>query len=334
MASLSTLELLQNAQASLAADAASLAADAAGVERQRDALAAERAALEAERALMAGAATDSDLVQLNVGGALCCTQRRTLACASGSLLAAMFSGRWEQSLVRDADGRAFLDDDPEEFRALLGALRARAADATGAGAIVTAVEPSPALARLADNYLLRDHLWPLPFTGADVAQAPGGAAACGDVTAAVQGRALRVAAAGQQAAPAAAEKLSGEEQEFLPMDDGEGRMPLYGGGRGGRGRGRGRGQHQWRAVPVPQRLTPHALCLPPLRPGATWLVTLRALSVGAVLGVASSAAADDVCGSSVTCCPAPAGRPATPACRRRVATSSCCARAWWRNPAA
>ena len=63
-------------------------------------------------------AVDGDVVTLNVGGTLVCTQRRTLTAARDSLLGAMFSGRWEESLVRDAAGHAFLDDDPVVFASL------------------------------------------------------------------------------------------------------------------------------------------------------------------------------------------------------------------------
>ncbi len=43
----------------------------------------------------------------------------------GSLLASMFSGRWEQSLDHDSQGRIFLDFEPYCFRQILTSLRCR-----------------------------------------------------------------------------------------------------------------------------------------------------------------------------------------------------------------
>jgi len=50
--------------------------------------------------------------------------------AKGSSLAARFSGRWEQCLDRDAQGRVFLDFDPYCFQIVLTYLRARCMDNT------------------------------------------------------------------------------------------------------------------------------------------------------------------------------------------------------------
>ena len=64
-----------------------------------------------------------DLVELNIGGELVTAKRSTLCHVEGSLLASMFSGRWEKSLVRDASGRVFLDFDPKQFLVVLNHLR-------------------------------------------------------------------------------------------------------------------------------------------------------------------------------------------------------------------
>lgn len=48
--------------------------------------------------------------------------------AKGTSLAARFSGRWEQCLDRDSQGRIFLDFDPYCFEKLLSYLRARQVD--------------------------------------------------------------------------------------------------------------------------------------------------------------------------------------------------------------
>jgi hypothetical protein len=67
----------------------------------------------------------SDIVYLNVGGTKMATKRSTLCQIEGSLLAAMFSGRWEHNVERDADGHVFLDFNPKLFAFVLDYLRAK-----------------------------------------------------------------------------------------------------------------------------------------------------------------------------------------------------------------
>ena len=50
----------------------------------------------------------SELVQLSVGGSPFLTTRTTL-CAQPGMLASMFSGATEPTLLRDAEGRYFID---------------------------------------------------------------------------------------------------------------------------------------------------------------------------------------------------------------------------------
>jgi hypothetical protein len=57
-------------------------------------------------------ASASPIVNLNVGGEKMSTLRSTLTLAEGSLLATMFSGKWEHKLVKDTYGYIFLDYDP------------------------------------------------------------------------------------------------------------------------------------------------------------------------------------------------------------------------------
>jgi septum formation inhibitor MinC len=58
------------------------------------------------------AASASPIVNLNVGGEKMSTSRATLTIAEGSLLATMFSGKWEDKLMKDTNGCIFLDYDP------------------------------------------------------------------------------------------------------------------------------------------------------------------------------------------------------------------------------
>jgi hypothetical protein len=128
----------------------------------------------------------SDMIDLNVGGRLLTTTRRTLGTVQDSLLATMFrhvgaggggagwekqggggscparlcspgtspclppslvaprpprrSGRWADSVARDASGRAFLDLDPELFELVLAWLRYFSIAAPGHGVV-----PEPAV---------------------------------------------------------------------------------------------------------------------------------------------------------------------------------------------
>ena len=66
-----------------------------------------------------------DFIQLNVGGQTFTTARSTLCRVEGSLLATMFSGRWEDSVERVQNGVVFLDFNPEHFSWILDYLRVK-----------------------------------------------------------------------------------------------------------------------------------------------------------------------------------------------------------------
>ena len=69
---------------------------------------------------------DNDVIQLNVGGQTnIAVLRNTLTQFPDSMLAAKFSGRWDDSFEKDEHGRFFVDEDPENFRQLLTFLRMR-----------------------------------------------------------------------------------------------------------------------------------------------------------------------------------------------------------------
>jgi len=90
-------------------------------------LQAEIKAFQREKEAFSGpiSALGSDEFALNVGGRKFDVLRNTLTSVEGSILAAKFSGRWEDSLERDAEGRIFIDAKPEYFAVLLDQLRSR-----------------------------------------------------------------------------------------------------------------------------------------------------------------------------------------------------------------
>lgn len=70
-------------------------------------------------------ASEADLLEINAGGRIVSVTRRTLTQIKGSRLEAIFSGRWEKELLRDKDGRIFLDVNSDCFQALVDFLNQR-----------------------------------------------------------------------------------------------------------------------------------------------------------------------------------------------------------------
>jgi len=92
--------------------------------KDREALATDREMFEEERRKMSEGRSMDDLITLNIGGEKTVTVKRGTLCAIGdSMLAASFSGRWDESLQRDSDGAFFVDFEPDLFVPLLAYLR-------------------------------------------------------------------------------------------------------------------------------------------------------------------------------------------------------------------
>ncbi|CAB9513829.1 SH3KBP1-binding protein 1 [Seminavis robusta] len=70
--------------------------------------------------------TKDDVIRLNVGGTSQSVLRRTLTQIDGSLLEAMFSGRWDEGLSKTEEGEYFIDQPIELFLPLINFLRALA----------------------------------------------------------------------------------------------------------------------------------------------------------------------------------------------------------------
>lgn len=98
------------------------------LELQEEKLNEREMALEKKRHLLeqqySNGGKDSDVLYLNVGGAtIIAVLRRTLTHFEDSMLASRFSGRWDDSLEKDQDGRFFIDQDPNVFVPLVNYLR-------------------------------------------------------------------------------------------------------------------------------------------------------------------------------------------------------------------
>ena len=96
------------------------------VENERETMKAEVEAYSAEKERMETVSVrDDDIILLDVSGLKLKTTRSTLCQVEGSLLASMFSGRWEDSVQRDKDGAVFLDFNSQHFTVILDYLRVK-----------------------------------------------------------------------------------------------------------------------------------------------------------------------------------------------------------------
>mmetsp|Transcript_87718 Transcript_87718/g.283290 ORF Transcript_87718/g.283290 Transcript_87718/m.283290 type:complete len:155 (+) Transcript_87718:63-527(+) len=117
MASLSVL--CDSVKEKLSAEQRSLAERETALEADREKLQAEKAAM------MKAGITESDFLDINVGGQIFAVSRSTLLMSpEDSTLNAKFSGRWDESISRDAEGRMLLDMSPPVFSSILSYLRA------------------------------------------------------------------------------------------------------------------------------------------------------------------------------------------------------------------
>ena len=99
------------------------------LEQREEALRKAIEGVEHEKKLMAGR-RPSDVLTLNIGGTKLAVLRSTLCQFDSSLLAATFSGRWDDSVAKDADGAFFIDQPIELMAPLINYLRDMAITAT------------------------------------------------------------------------------------------------------------------------------------------------------------------------------------------------------------
>jgi hypothetical protein len=63
--------------------------------------------------------SEDDFLEINAGGKIIAVKRATLTQLQGTRMEAMFSGRWDEKLIRDGSGRIFLDVNGDCFQAIV-----------------------------------------------------------------------------------------------------------------------------------------------------------------------------------------------------------------------
>ena len=118
-----------------------------------------------EAAKAYGATKPDDVITLNISGTKHQVLRSTLCYVEGSLLASMFSGRWDDSLVKDDQGAFFIDQPYEHFKALLDFFRScKSAAVSGPPASIAGfggVATSPPFMRMVDYYNCTPEVYPV-----------------------------------------------------------------------------------------------------------------------------------------------------------------------------
>jgi hypothetical protein len=131
--------------------------------KEMETLKRQRDALEQEKESMHALAPDSsEIVTINVGGEVIMQTTRNTIClaAPGSRFAGLFSGRWEDSVVKDAQGRIFLDHDPELIRLIVNYLRIKRIDDPSKPKVDPPTAPD---AKRQEWFCLLDHYGLTPF---------------------------------------------------------------------------------------------------------------------------------------------------------------------------
>jgi BTB/POZ domain len=79
----------------------------------------------------------NDVLYLNVGGTVINVSRKTLTQVEGSMLASLFSGRWDDSIEKDRDGSFFINQPPELFLPLVDFCRDKLCETPSSLAVVS-----------------------------------------------------------------------------------------------------------------------------------------------------------------------------------------------------
>ena len=109
---------------------------------------------------------DNDVIQLNVGGRTnIAVLRSTLTQFEDSMLAAKFSGRWDDSMEKDRDGNIFIDQDPDSFMILITYLRLRMNNQLKEIPYTRRPEPTYQFCTMLEYYNLMPAVYPQTWVG-------------------------------------------------------------------------------------------------------------------------------------------------------------------------
>ena len=112
--------------------------------------------------------SDNDIIQLNVGGRTnIAVLRNLLTQFEGSMLAAKFSGRWDDSMEKDRDGNIFVDQDPENFMLLINYLRMRMNNQLKRVPNAHRPKPTYKLCKMLEYYNLLPGVYPQKWVGGE-----------------------------------------------------------------------------------------------------------------------------------------------------------------------
>jgi BTB/POZ domain len=107
------------------------------------------------------------VLYLNVGGAVINVSRKTLTQVEGSMLASLFSGRWDDSVEKDRDGIFFINQPPDLFLPLVDYFRDKLCEAPSSPCVdspdykdFAAPKKYAAFLRMVEYYGLTPGLYP------------------------------------------------------------------------------------------------------------------------------------------------------------------------------
>lgn len=102
----------------------------------------------------------NDVLEINAGGKVFAMRRSTLCLAEGSVIAALFSGNWDDGQHRDSQGRPFLDVDPYIFDEIVNFPRQKAIEGPEKPAPIPIIAPEKELEfdAVVDYYGLKECL--------------------------------------------------------------------------------------------------------------------------------------------------------------------------------
>ena len=135
------------------------------VEEREEALRKALEGVEHEKQLMAGR-TPNDVLALNIGGTKIHVLRKTLCQCDKSMLSAYFSGRWDDSVDKDADGHFFIDQPYDLMLPLINFLRAKAIEDCMPhlpAELTQATKESVDFKRVVEHYTMTPFVFPLRF---------------------------------------------------------------------------------------------------------------------------------------------------------------------------